>query len=292
MEVQLVELQPLYSVIPWGPILGVASTLLGGLFGRKKQKQPTRVLPSQIRDEAIAGGFNPLTVLRASAGGGFGMNPGTVPALSSMGVIAQAMKVGGDAISRWDPIGEETRELENTLLREQIGAAVQAREQSGFQSSDISWPGFGGVPKLTTISDSPMFVQTASPFAGRPKQGYNEDLFPVPRGGHKSEELTFPVFSPDGTTLGYVAPSWAREFKLERYQRLNLGHVEEMAGDFGAVIYQATNLPGLVTDVGPTRAFNRGGETRDSVMRRRIEKARRESGGGAASRTVALPLLY
>lgn len=116
-----------------GSLISAGSSLLGGLFGRKKEKPPTRVTPLQLRNEALEAGFNPLTVLGASAGGGFGMNPGqTGVGLSSGELIANALSGVGAAFMR-DPVEAETRELERDLLKEQVRAAREASRALGLQ---------------------------------------------------------------------------------------------------------------------------------------------------------------
>lgn len=149
----------------FGTLLTVGGNLLGGLLGRKKEKQPTRVTPLQLRNEALEAGFNPLTVLRGAAGGGFGMNPAPATSLGSMDLIGQAVAGIGDAFARNDPVAARTREMENELLQLQIDSAKRAAMSSTVSQGSPAY-GIGNpmIPAMRIVNGSPS--RTAGPAIG------------------------------------------------------------------------------------------------------------------------------
>ena len=101
-----------------GAMVSGASSLLGGLLGRKSKTQSTRINFQQLRDDAQAAGFNPLTALKATGGGG--NTTTTHGGLSSMEVIGNAIQDGLGTFLSFDPVAEETKRLENELLAQQV----------------------------------------------------------------------------------------------------------------------------------------------------------------------------
>lgn len=77
---------PLLAALGGGS--GVAS-LLGGLFGGRKKAKAPGVDYAKLRDDAIKGGFNPLTALMA--GGGSGYQREFAPTMSSGQFVADAI---------------------------------------------------------------------------------------------------------------------------------------------------------------------------------------------------------
>lgn len=130
-------------------LISAGSSLLGGLFGRKKE-QTTRTNFVQLRDDALAAGFNPLTALRATGGGG--NTTTTLPGLSAFEVLADAVGAGVDTYLRLDPIGQKTRDLQNELLQREIETLKAAR-----YAGDSS---IGRVPSVQSTR-SPVGAQTA-----------------------------------------------------------------------------------------------------------------------------------
>lgn len=212
-----------------GSLISAGSSLLGGLFGRKKEKPPTRVTPLQLRNEALEAGFNPLTVLGASAGGGFGMNPGqTGVGLSSGELIANALSGFGQAFMR-DPVEAETRELERDLLKEQVRAAREASRSIGIQAS--AQAGFGAGPKagLVGLSAAPRVAS-----AGRAAPPASAGPPPIKPGtGMKAEKMSdeygMTNLRPDAFSAGGNVPWRARLGP----NAVNLPSVVENYGELG-----------------------------------------------------------
>lgn len=141
-----------------GALIGAGTSLLGGLFGSKKQKQTTETVvdyEAMVR-RATKAGFNPLTALRNGGAAGFSSSTTTShPGLSSIGQgIANAGSIIGGAIEqRFDPIQLKRDEVENKLLDYQL-ASIQGGAKA---------PGFGSVPMRTTQRQ--VTQQTVPPMA-------------------------------------------------------------------------------------------------------------------------------
>lgn len=106
-------------------LISAGAQLFGGLFGRKEKKQSTVPNLRGLRAEAEAAGFNPLTALQATGGG----SVTTVPGLSSAEVLAEAVQAGLGAYARYDPIEEETRKLNNQLVKAQIEDLAKSQDR-------------------------------------------------------------------------------------------------------------------------------------------------------------------
>lgn len=204
----------------FGTLLQVGGGLLSSLFGRKKkQPVPTRVTPAQIRAEAEAAGFNPLTVLTASAGGGFGMNPAPATNLGSLDLIGDAVAGIGTAIERADPIERETKKLENELLRRQIDAVNATADKQVQGVSQRYGIGVREIPAVRRIT-SP--VRTS-----RTPARANVDTtarVPAPR------ELTAPAVE--------VGPAWYKreDMKPEALAPRNISITSDAARDMPMVV--------------------------------------------------------
>jgi len=103
-------------------LLKVGGSLLGGLFGRKKQTQSSVVDFQALRDRAEAAGFNPLTALRATGGAGFQQT--TTPGLSTGEFLAEALGAAGDGWAEIakanDPMVKKRDELEIELMQQEL----------------------------------------------------------------------------------------------------------------------------------------------------------------------------
>jgi len=115
-----------------GALASAGMSLIGGLLGKKDKVQRQEVDFTKLRDNAQAAGFNPLTALRATGGQGFGVN--TMPGLSSAEVLGNAVQAGLGTYLSHDPIAEETRRLENDLLRQEI----ERGKKTGFPVRGVS----------------------------------------------------------------------------------------------------------------------------------------------------------
>jgi hypothetical protein len=82
----------------------------------------------EMRDDAIAAGYNPLTALRMTGGAGNVTTTGTsvinTPALSSRAILGRAIGAGlnslGNSISSYDPLAQKQKELNIKLAEQQL----------------------------------------------------------------------------------------------------------------------------------------------------------------------------
>ena len=145
------------------PVLGGVITgglkLLGGLFGSKKKETKQTTDFVALRKSAEAAGFNPLTALKATGGGGFTTT--THPGLSSGEFIADALGAGFDAWASHDPIQRERDALEVELMRAELDRIkADAGVTQGFA---------GGVP--TARHEKVPVVEYADPaLADKPEK--------------------------------------------------------------------------------------------------------------------------
>lgn len=141
-----------------GALIGAGTSLLGGLFGSKKQKTTTESVvdyEAMVR-RATKAGFNPLTALRNGGSAGFSSTTTTShPGLSSIGQgIANAGSIIGGALEqKFDPVQQKRDEVEKKLLDYQLAAA---------QNSSVT-PRMGEIPMRTT--GSTIQRQTVPPMA-------------------------------------------------------------------------------------------------------------------------------
>jgi len=114
----------------------VLPSLIGGLFGRKKQTNEVDYV--KMRDNAIAAGFNPLTALRNGGAAGF---TSVTPALSSNNFIKDALSGGFSAFEshKRSHIDKEREQLELGIMREEL-KQMQARGRI------YSQPNYGFTP--------------------------------------------------------------------------------------------------------------------------------------------------
>ena len=128
------------------PALQLGGAVLGMIGGRRQEPQNQSIDFKRLRKEAQRAGFNPVTALQATGGQGFQRGFGS--SMTNLELLGGAMGAAGDFFQATDPINRETRELENELLREQIGLARQDRiaRQEGY--------GFGQVPRVSTTPGS------------------------------------------------------------------------------------------------------------------------------------------
>lgn len=116
-----------YSFI--GALIGAGASLLGGLFGKKKQEPQVSTTESVVDYEkmvanAEAAGFNPLTALRNGGSAGFSKTTTTTPVLSSGPTVGQsvvgALANGLTAWANHDPMADARSKLEYKLLEAQL----------------------------------------------------------------------------------------------------------------------------------------------------------------------------
>lgn len=107
-------------------------------------------MPSWLVKGAQEAGFNPLTLLRA--GGGVNASAPVIQSpLSSQGQIAEAMSEGFlEGVRGYDPVADETADLENDLLRQQI---ERMRNENAMFGVPKTIETTGKVAQRTSASD-------------------------------------------------------------------------------------------------------------------------------------------
>lgn len=108
-----------------GSIIGsIGSSLIGGIFGRKKETPPPPpkwkpINYKKLRKAAKRGGINPLTALQLGGGqsGAWATEPA---AMSSNSFIGEALAAGVQAWAEYDPLQEEKSRLENDLMQAEL----------------------------------------------------------------------------------------------------------------------------------------------------------------------------
>ena len=146
----------------WSAVGAIGSSLLGGLFGKKKQTTTTTVDYQKMAASAQAAGFNPLTAIRN--GGSAGFTTTTSPTVSAMPeVLSNLGGVLGDALDKkLDPIEAKKREVDSALLDYQLkqfkqgpdipGRFYPAREYIGTKVSQQNVPRLGAASHKQTAS--------------------------------------------------------------------------------------------------------------------------------------------
>lgn len=118
-------------------LIGGATTLLGGLFGKKKQKTETTIDYVKMAREAQKAGFNPLTALRNGGSAGFTStvhHPGLSGVADAVGQIGGALGAALD--QRTDPIEQKRGRVESALLDYQL-ATIQNRAKAPMMFGDV-----------------------------------------------------------------------------------------------------------------------------------------------------------
>lgn len=150
----------------WSAVGQIGGTLLGGLFGKKKDKPQvtkTEVDYQKMVDTASAAGFNPLTAIRNGGSAGFATT--TSPSISqSSDVLSNLGGILGDALGKkFDPIEAKKREIDTLLVDRQlrqlkegpqvVGAFKQPRLYYGTKVSQQLVPraGLSGTQKAAAV---------------------------------------------------------------------------------------------------------------------------------------------
>lgn len=203
---------------PFGAIAGaVAPPLIQGLFGRKAQKDANKnkgVDYAKLRDDAIAGGFNPLTALLA--GGGAGYQSTFDPALSSGSFVTEeAVSRGLDTYfntpSKTDrEVQRIRRDLEAETYRQQAQMA-QGPQRFGYSLADQR-------PFRPVIED---YTPALAASTGRPP------VNPLDR-----DPSYIPVRHPDGSR-GQLEASIADRLGIKPFHTVSAGDWAEIVGELG-----------------------------------------------------------
>jgi len=107
-------------------LISAGASLLSGLLGGKKK---TGIDLAALRRDALSNGFNPLTVLSATGGGGYERSSG--PSLSSGAYLAEAIQRGVDTYFNTPP-SEDIGAKSVKLANDYIAAKKAARERQPF----------------------------------------------------------------------------------------------------------------------------------------------------------------
>lgn len=146
-------------------LIGGATTLLGGLFGKKKQKTETTIDYVKMAKEAQKAGFNPLTALRNGGSAGFTStvsHPGLSGVAEAVGQIGGSLGAALD--QRMDPIEQKRDQVESALLDYQLKAI-----QSGPKRPMM----FGDVPTRKAQAFARSAPALSQSPVVRPRQGPN-----------------------------------------------------------------------------------------------------------------------
>lgn len=146
----------------WGAIGSIGSSLVGGLFGKKKQTTTSEVNYERMAYLASKAGFNPLTAIRN--GGSSGFTSTTSPTVSAMPeALANLGGVLGEALGKkLDPIEAKKRELDTALVDAQLrelkqgpqlpGRFYQPRQYTGTKVSQQLAPRLGAASTRSAAS--------------------------------------------------------------------------------------------------------------------------------------------
>lgn len=156
-------------------LISAGTTLLSGLLGGKQKKG---IDLAALRRDAIANGFNPLTVLSATGGGGYERSSG--PSLSSGAFLAEAIQRGVDTYFNTPP-KEDVGAKSIRLANDYIAAKKAARERQPFGAGLTEPVPFGTIgagysPRLGALNAGSSNVGAPSPaVAGGAGLGPSDD---------------------------------------------------------------------------------------------------------------------
>lgn len=177
-----------------------ASAIMSKAGGGAQQQTTTSTSTSrtnfqQMRDDAEAAGFNPLTALRMTGAAGNVTTTGTsvinTPALSSRDILGRAIGAGlnslGKSISSYDPLIEQQKKLNIELSKAQLAE---------FKKPVVSYPpGItppGGTPPMvagTSFADR-VAKSESQPNAYDPRDGWSVQPFTMADGTQPISEVT------------------------------------------------------------------------------------------------------
>lgn len=124
-----------------GGLLKVGGSLLGGLFGSKKQKVSNEIDYVKMAQNAEKAGFNPLSALRAGGGAGF------TTTTSHPGLSAWAPAFAGAANAAADFADEYATKNDPLMIRRNKAETALMELQLEQANKDGRVVGFGGSPQ-------------------------------------------------------------------------------------------------------------------------------------------------
>ena len=125
----------------WSVIAPIVGSAIGGALNRKAAKKERDSHFVNLRNSAIRGGFNPLTALNATGGGGYGQ----YAAALSRSPLGDAAFAAGDAIA--------AKSNQNTMMQHEVSLEKmrQAHETKLTRASNDAFN--AGIEKIRTSID-------------------------------------------------------------------------------------------------------------------------------------------
>lgn len=114
------------------PLISAGASLLGGLLGKKEEKQENTVDYVKMVKWAEKAGFNPLTALRAGGAAGFTTTT-SHPALSAWTGVGDAI---GQVAAAFDPQDNARAKLQDELMQAQLDN-IQAETKQRMRSMEV-----------------------------------------------------------------------------------------------------------------------------------------------------------
>lgn len=178
-----------------GALIGAGASILGSIFGSKKQKVTNEVDYVKMVKNAEAAGFNPLTALRNGGAAGFSVSSGG--GASPLSAIADGIAGAADFLQNFDPHADQKRELEFDLVQAQL-ENLQADTQSKIR--------FGQVPAYTATPNAR--VMGASAPRNTNKAASIARVLPDSAGAARTPQIENPrIVNPWGDTGLVVDPN-------------------------------------------------------------------------------------
>lgn len=145
----------------------VAGPVIGGLFGKKDKPQTTTSTVNYVamRDNAIKGGFNPLTALRNGGSAGHTTQTTSGGAMSSRGFIGEALSSGLQSAFAYDPNAEYKAGLETDIMEAQL-ENIQASTYKMNHAFGNNLPSATGRQRVAQTA--PLVTGKALPFEAMP----------------------------------------------------------------------------------------------------------------------------
>ena len=229
-------------------LIGAAGSLLGGLFGSKKEK-PVYVVPDyqQIRDKAEAAGFNPLTALTFAPG-----SVGNYTYDNSMGeAIANAGLMLADGLDPEKAARVQQLELQNKELRDKLNAATLRPAGAGLYQGRVS---YGPLPVQGGSDGRSVHLDVHSGAGNSVADGgFDPALRPLPA-SYLNDPRRQAEHKPASSTSGFMT--------VDNPFLPGAVHVPTLDGDEAVQWY---DLPSLAIYGGLNAAFRGGQRARDFV---------------------------
>ena len=144
----------------------------------------------EMRDDAIAAGYNPLTALRMTGAAGNVTTTGTsvinTPALSSRAILGRAIGAGlnslGNSISSYDPLAQKQKELNIKLSEQQLSRGNLSTLPPGITPPGFKVAGSSFADRVAATPDEPN--------AYDPRSGWSIQVWDMADGTQPISEVT------------------------------------------------------------------------------------------------------